>query len=119
MDLEHTVEHRSAYSVVRVRGDVAVGQFLSFLEVIGIDSQAWPTRRLMFDLRGVRSLVGAGEHRSVGAQVVRHLSHLERVASVVPPDRMTGESERVARASGVNLRVFTTEAEAIAWLVAP
>jgi hypothetical protein len=40
------------------------------------------------------------------------------MASVVSADRITRASEKTAQQSGVNLKVFTSEAEAIAWLMA-
>jgi hypothetical protein len=48
--------------------------------------------------------------------VARRLSHLQRVASVVPSQRRTGTSEKVANAQGIRLRVFVDEAQATAWL---
>ena len=66
----------------------------------------------------MRTLTTFAEHFSVGQQVVRHLPHLNRIASVVPGDRITRASEKTARQSGVNLTVFTSEAEAVAWLEA-
>lgn len=80
------------------------------------ESRNWPTRRALVDLRAVRTLTTAEEHRAVGQAVGTHLAALERLASVVPGDRMTRNSERVAQASGVNLRVFSSEGDALSWL---
>jgi hypothetical protein len=41
---------------------------------------------------------------------------LERLASVVPAERRTQTSEKVANAKGMRLRVFTTVPDAFAWL---
>lgn len=116
MSLEIKVEHREGYSVVRVDGEPTLGQFLSFLQLIGVETSGWAAKRVMFDLRGVRTLTTFTEHFAVGEEVARQLKHLHRIASVVPADRITRASEKTARQSGVNLMVFTDEAEAVAWL---
>jgi hypothetical protein len=116
MSLTHQVELRTGYAVVRVEGEPTLGEFHAFIEAIAGESRTWPVKRALFDLRSVRTLTTFTEHYSVGEQVVRHLHHLHRIASVVPGDRITRASEKTARQSGVNLTVFTSEAEAIAWL---
>jgi hypothetical protein len=116
MSLTHHVELRNGYAVVRVEGEPTLGEFNAFIEAMAAESAAWPVKRALFDLRSVRTLTTFTEHYSVGEQVVRHLRHLHRIASVVPGDRITRASEKTARQSGVNLTVFTNEAEAIAWL---
>lgn len=116
MSLETSVEHREGYSVVRVQGTPSLGQFLSFLQLVGVETAGWPNRRVLFDLRGVRSLTTFTEHYAIGEEAARQLGHMQRVASLVPPDRITRTSEKTARRSGMNLTVFTEEAAAIAWL---
>lgn len=116
MSLSFQVEHRKEYSVVRVEGEPTLGQFLSFLQVMGVETSGWPTRRVLFDLRGIRTLTTFTEHFAVGEETARQLHHLHRIASVVPADRITRASEKTARRSGINLTVFTDEAQAIAWL---
>ena len=116
MSLRFTHEHRQGYSLVRVEGEPTLAEFLSFLQQIGSETSGWPARRLMFDLRGVRTLTTFTEHYAVGEETARQLAHLHRIASVVPADRITRASEKTAQRAGVNVRVFTSEAEAIAWL---
>jgi hypothetical protein len=116
MSLRYTPEHRDGYSVVRVEGEPSLGEFLSFLHRIGVDTVEWPVKRVMFDLRGVRTLTTFTEHYAVGEEAARQLGHLHRIASVVPADRITRASEKTAQRAGVNMRVFTSEAEAIDWL---
>jgi hypothetical protein len=116
MSLSFKVEHRDGYSVVRLQGEPSLGQFLSFLQLIAVETASWPVKRALFDLRGVRTLTTFTEHYAIGEEVARQLGHLHRIASVVDPDRITRASEKTARRSGVSLTVFTDEAEAIAWL---
>jgi hypothetical protein len=118
MSLDFGVEHREGYSVVRLAGEPSLGQFLSFLQLMGVETSGWPARRVLFDLRGIRTLTSFTEHYAVGEEASRQLQHLYRIASLVPPDRITRASEKTARRSGLNLTVFTDEAEALAWLLA-
>jgi hypothetical protein len=116
MPVHHTVEHRAGYAVVRVEGQPDLNEFLAFIHELAAQSRAWPTRRALVDMRGIRSLTSFTEHYAIGEAVAREMAHLHRVASVVPPDRITRASEKTAQRAGVNLMVFTSEGEAIAWL---
>jgi hypothetical protein len=116
MSLRFDVEHREGYSVVRVEGEPSLGQFLSFLHLVRVETAGWQTRRVLFDLRAVHTLTSFTDHYAVGEEAARQLAHLQRVASLVPPNRITRASERTAQRSGMNLVVFTDEAEALAWL---
>lgn len=118
MSVGFTVEHRALYAVIRVQGEPTLAEFIGFVEDVGVQTRDWPTRRLLVDLRNVRTLKSFTEHYAIGGAVVTHLHHMEMVASVVPADRITRASEKRARQSGVNLSVFTSEGEAIAWLEA-
>ena len=116
MSLRFESEHRDGYSVVRVEGEPSLGQFLSFLHVIGVETAGWGVRRVLFDLRGVQTLTTFTDHYAVGEEAARQLAHLHRVASLVAPHRATHASEKTAQRSGMNLIVFTDEATAIACL---
>jgi hypothetical protein len=116
MSLEYTVNQREGYAVVRVKGEPSLAELLSFIQLMGTETTAWPTRRVLFDLRGVRSLTSFTDHFAIGEETARQLRHLHRIASIVDPDRITRASEKTARQSGANLSVFITEAEAIGWL---
>ena len=117
VSLQHTVHHRKGYSVVRLEGEPTLDEFLAFIESTGVASRTWAPGRVLFDLRSVRTIRSADEHRRVGEAVATHLGHLERLASVVPADRLTRGSEKAARDAGANLSVYTSEGEAITWLL--
>ena len=118
MSLSFDVEHREGYAVVRIKGEPSLGQFLSLIQIIAVETAAWTTRRVLFDLRGIRTLTSFTDHYAIGEETARQLHHLHRIASVVDPDMITRASEKTARRSGVNLTVFTDEAEAVRWLTA-
>lgn len=117
MDLSFDVEHRNGYALARIRGEPSLGQFLALIRRIGLESAAWPSKRVLLDLRGIRTLTSFTDHYAVGEETARQLGHLHRIASLVDPDMITRASEKTARRSGVNLTVFTDEAEATAWLL--
>jgi hypothetical protein len=116
MPIVHTVEHRPQFTVVRADGEPGLAEFLAFVERLGGECRQWPVPRLLVDLRGIRTLTSFTEHYAVGEAVGRHMGHLRRIASVVPADRITRASEKTAQRAGVNMAVFTSEAEAIEWL---
>ena len=74
-------------------------------------------RRLLINLIDVVGTFGPEQQREIGMLAFRHLSHLEKVASLVPPDKITRVSEGAAQAEGLQLRVFTQLADAIEWLL--
>ncbi|QJW84435.1 STAS/SEC14 domain-containing protein [Ramlibacter terrae] len=116
MTIAHTAEHREGYTVVRVDGEPTLDEFLVMLATVGAESAQWPNRRALFDMRSVRTLKAFTEHYAIGEAAARHFGHLQKLASVVPADRITRASEKTARRAGANLTVFTSEGEAIAWL---
>jgi hypothetical protein len=118
MSLRFDVEHRDGYSVVRVEGAPSLGQFLSFLHLIGVETAGWQVRRVLFDLRGIETLTTFTEHYSIGGEAARQLAHLQRVAALLEPHRITRAGEKTAQREGMNLVAFTDEAEAVAWLTA-
>ncbi len=114
--LEYTIEQRESYAVVRVDGEPTLDEVLGFVQAIGSQSRDWPVPCALVDLRAVRSLKTFTEHYAIGEAVGRELLHLRKVASVVPADRITRASEKRAQHAGVNLTVFTSEGDAMAWL---
>ena len=114
--MESTVEHNPAYALVRVAGSPTISQILALIESVGVESQAWPQGAVLVDLREVTSLASFTEQYRLGEVAVWAFAHLSKLASLVPPERITRTSENVARQEGLNLRVFTSEAEAIGWL---
>jgi hypothetical protein len=74
------------------------------------------TRRLLINLLDVVGTFGPEEQQIIGLLAYKYLSHLEKVASLVLPEKLTRLSESAARAKGMELRVFTTLPEAVDWL---
>jgi hypothetical protein len=98
---------------------------LAFLEIavpalidIAEQTRRHGDRRLLINLMDVVGTFGPEQQRDIGLLAHRHLAHLQKVASLVPPDKITHVSEAAAQAQGLQLRVFTELTEAIDWLVA-
>jgi hypothetical protein len=73
---------------------------------------------LLADLTAVRHPPGIVEQTLLGEDVARQLAHCKKVASLVRQGTKTGISEAVAQTFGLNLRVFDSEVDAVAWLLA-
>lgn len=114
MSLSFDLEHREAYSVVTVDGAPSLGQFLSFLHVIAVETGTWPMRRLLFDLQRVDTLASFMGETALGDEIARHLPHLERIACLV----RAGRSGEDPIPWGTRVTAFTDEHGAIAWLTA-
>jgi hypothetical protein len=71
--------------------------------------------RILLDLFYVQP-PGPVEQPIVGEHMARHLSQCHKVASIVAPGTRTGISEQVARRLHLDLRVFTSEADGVAWV---
>lgn len=110
------VTREAAWVRVRVVGTPTIDQLLSAVHLLGVRSEAWTQRAMLVDLRGVTTPFEPHEQYRLGEEAAASLSHLDRIASVVPPDRVTRISQKAARRSGTNVMVFDDEAEAIAWL---
>jgi hypothetical protein len=116
MPIQRSIEQRASFMVVRADGEPDLAEFLAFVEDVPLASRQWPLQRLLVDLRGIRTLTSFTEHYAVGEAVGRSMGHMRRIASLVPADRITRASEKTAQRAGVNMAVFTSEAEAVAWL---
>jgi hypothetical protein len=106
------------FSVVEVTAPALVENAEPVLLAIGERTRQEGTRRLLINLMDVVGTFGPEQQRAIGLLAYHHLGHLERVASLVPPEKLTRLSEAAARAQGMELRVFCELSEAIGWLVA-
>lgn len=117
MSLHILWEQHETHGVARLSGAPSLGQFLSFVELLAVETASWQHGRLLADLRGVTTLTSFTEQFTIGEDAARRLRHLKRIASVVPPERITRNSERPARQKGLDLKVFDNERAALAWLL--
>ncbi|MBE7368802.1 STAS/SEC14 domain-containing protein [Ramlibacter pallidus] len=101
---------------VTVTGQPSLGQLLSLIHLLGVESETWKVDRVLVDLRSVTTPFSRQEQFRIGEEAAASLSHMEKIASVVPPERVTRVSEKAARRNGANVSVFDDEQAAMAWL---
>lgn len=112
-------ERPPGYVRVTVEGEASIKEFVDLVQATEQETVYWSDRRLMVDLRRITGQLDPAEQVFLGELVAQNLSHLERVASVVPAEQITRNSENAAQQLGMQLRVFSSQDEAAAWLTAP
>jgi hypothetical protein len=110
--------HGPSFSVVEVTALAFLEHAEPALREIAERARQFGDRRLLVNLIDVIGTFGPDEQRTLGLLAYQYLSHLEKVASLVAPDKITRVSEAAAREKGMELRVFTDVTEAVGWLVA-
>jgi hypothetical protein len=106
------------YVQLAVSGAASMKNFVELVDTMGQETVLWSDRRVLVDLRGVDGELAPTEQVFLGELVAQNLPHLERVASLVPAERITHNSESAAQGLGMKLRVFTSKDDAIAWVTA-
>ncbi|MDB5947971.1 MAG: hypothetical protein JWQ33_2997 [Ramlibacter sp.] len=116
----HTTVRRSPQFVQwRVSGPTSLENFASLIDAVAAETTRRGDTKVLVDLRAVEGELKFTEQFSVGEIVALKLAHLVKLASVVPAAQITRNSERVALRKGLQLRVFSVEAEAADWLSEP
>jgi hypothetical protein len=110
------VTHEAELARVKVAGHPSFEQVVSMIHLLGVDSGEWAVGALLVDLRDVLTVFSREEQFRIGLEAALSLAHLRKVASLVPPERITRISEKAARRNGTNVRVFGNEQAALAWL---
>lgn len=95
------------YTRVELGGQPGLGQLLSLLQVLEVDSQAWPRDGALLDVRGVETRFGPEDQQRIAHEAAHQLRRLKRVAVLCAPGRLR---------EGAGLRVFETELAAVTWL---
>jgi hypothetical protein len=109
--------HGPSFGVVEVTSLAFLENAEPAVREIAAHTRQHGDRRLLINLMDVVGTFGPDQQREIGILAYRYLAHLERVASLVPPDKLTRVSEAAAQAQGLQLRVFTQLTDAIEWLV--
>jgi hypothetical protein len=114
-----TYSRLPGYARFDVKGAASIDEMVSLVGVLAERTRHEGDTRVLVDLRGVDTVFKFTDHFHLGEEVARQLRHLEKLASVVPADRITHTSEKVAARQGFPLQVFTDIDEAAAWLAQP
>lgn len=111
--------HGPAMAVVEVSALAFAETAEPVLREIASRTRERHDRRLLINLLDVVGTFDPKDQQAMGLLAARHLSHLEKVASLVPEEKITRVSEAAARAEGMQLKVFTKLTDAVSWLLAP
>jgi len=117
MPFDVRVNRRPEFAQFELSGPVSIQSFVDLVGVVETETVFWSDRYALFDLRGIDGELSPDEQVFLGELVAQNLSHLDRLASVVPVSRITRRSEGAAQRMGVQLRVFADPEEAAQWLI--
>ena len=118
MNFDVAIDLELHFVRITVSGQLAIEELLSMIHLLGVESETWNEDRVLVDLRSVQTVFTLLDHYRIGEEAAASLSHMGKIASLVPPERVTRMSEKAARRSGTNVRVFDDERAAVAWLQA-
>jgi hypothetical protein len=119
MPFESTIKRSSRFVRWRVSGQTSLENFVALIDAVAQESQRRGDSKVMVDLRTVDGTLKFTDQLALGEIVAVRLAHLAKLASVVPPAQITRNSERAALRKELQLRVFSNEEDAAAWLAAP
>jgi hypothetical protein len=112
-----TVERSPDYTRFDVAGPASLKNYFDLIEMAARDTLESGQRQTIVDLRKVVGRLKFTDQFFIGEVVGEKLGHLQKLASLVPGDPGSYNSETVANRKGVNLRSFDDEQRALAWLL--
>ncbi|HSV35269.1 MAG TPA: STAS/SEC14 domain-containing protein [Ramlibacter sp.] len=101
-----------------VSGPASMKSFVELVRDFELESLGWGDRKVMVDLRAMDGEFDAAEQMFLAELVAHHLPHLEKVASVLRSAPLADQGAGASPVKGMQLRVFGTHDEALAWLLA-
>ena len=110
--------HGPAFAAVEITALAFIEDVEPVLRDIAARTREYGDRRLLININDVVGTFTPEEHQTIGMLTYRYLSHMERVATLAPAEKLSGVSAGVARAQGLDLRAFPSLGDAVGWLVA-
>ncbi|HUR89964.1 MAG TPA: hypothetical protein VMZ74_12820 [Ramlibacter sp.] len=114
-----SIERNAQYVRYNVVGPPSLKNYFDLIEQAAKETRESNLARVMVDLRGVTGRLSFTDQFFIGEVVGDKLAHVAKLASLVRDDPESYNSPKVAQRKGVDLRSFSGEEEAIAWLTAP
>jgi len=114
--MQSRILRRLDHVVLELEGGIDLPALLGLIEQLGDLTQSEGEALLLFNFQRLDGEIALTAQIEVGEHIVRHLRHLARIASVVPAERVTRTSEKIARSQGLEFKVFDAMAPALAWL---
>jgi hypothetical protein len=116
MPLAVTIHRLPQFTSVTIAGPASLDDLVGLMMQVGEQTRREGDKRVLVNLLSVEGELRFTDHFQLGSQASQLLRHLDKLASVVPPDRITRTSEKVALRQGFQLRVFTAMEDAERWL---
>ncbi|MDP3759397.1 MAG: hypothetical protein Q8R01_02630 [Ramlibacter sp.] len=116
MSLDAKILRSPQFTSVTTSGPASLDDFVGLMTTFGEQTRREGDKRVLVNLLGVEGELKFTDHFQLGSQAAQLLRHLDKLASVVPADKITHTSEKVALKQGFQLRVFTSVDEATRWL---
>ncbi len=116
--MHYLLERRDGRAECRLEGLALLEGWERILPQIGQATADAGDSTLIIVIEGLVGFLGTPERQKVGELAAQHLKHLRKVALLVPPQKVTGVTQRAARERGLDLRVFDDAAQALDWLAA-
>ena len=110
--------HGPAFAAVEITALAFIEDVEPALRDIAARTREHGDRRILININDVVGTFTPEEHQTIGVLTYRYLAHMERVATLAPPEKLTGVSANIARAHGLHLRAFPNLGDAVAWLMA-
>jgi len=117
MALAVTVQREAADLLIVVgQGRATLADLKGFADLIGTVCAEESRQRVMVNLLDVDQDLSFTDHLQLGVYIAEKLGFLRKMATVVPAQYRSGNSERAAQKSGLKLRTFLSITEARDWL---
>lgn len=111
-----TVHRTPTHVRYEVAGPPSLKNYFDLIEQAAKETLEQGDLHAMVDLRGVTGRLSFTDQFFIGDVVGQKLQHLKKLASLVRDDPESYNSPKVAVRQGVNIRTFSNEEEAVAWL---
>jgi hypothetical protein len=112
----HVHPHDDFY-LVGLSGLVSVEAWDKVLGELGEAVHDAGKDRLVVNLMGLVGWLGVPERTNVGALMAKHLARMKRVAHFIQQEKIAGVVEAEARRRGLDMRLFPSYEEAVAWVL--
>jgi hypothetical protein len=111
-----SVHRNPGYLRFDVAGPPSLKNYFDLIELAAKETAATGEKNVLVDLRGVTGRLSFTDQFFIGDVVADKLANLKKLATLVPDDPETYNSQKVAQRKGLNLSTFSKEEEAIEWV---
>jgi hypothetical protein len=116
MALGVTVQREADLLVVVGQGRASLADLKGFADMIATVCADGQCSRVLVNLLEVDQDLAFTDHLQLGVYIADKLAFLSKMATVVPGQYRSGNSERAAQKSGLKIRTFLSLTEARDWL---